>query len=128
MRKAILLLLAVVSSSAAAEWVKVGESDAYSYYIDPATIRKNGNITKLWSLFDYLAADKLPDGSSYLSLKKQSEYDCKEEKYRMLATSAHSKNMGGGVVVFYHTDPLQWRPVSPSSVDEILWEIACGKR
>jgi hypothetical protein len=45
MRRLILsVLLAVVSSSAAAEWVEVGRADTITAYADPATIRKAGNM------------------------------------------------------------------------------------
>jgi hypothetical protein len=48
MRKLILiLLLAVLSSSAMAEWIKVGANDNSTIYADPATIRKEGNMVKM---------------------------------------------------------------------------------
>ena len=39
----ITLLLAVLSTSAIAEWVPINDSDISTYYVDPATIRKAGN-------------------------------------------------------------------------------------
>ena len=54
MHKAILMmLLAVVSSSAMAEWTVVNENKEFIQYADLATIRKLGNKVKMWGLNDY---------------------------------------------------------------------------
>jgi len=53
MRKAILMmLLAMASGNAAAEWVKVAETHRSVIYVNPASIRKVGHIVKMWSLAD----------------------------------------------------------------------------
>lgn len=128
MRKTILMiLLAVVSSSAVAEWVKVSSDETITIYKDPATIRKNGNWAKMWYLFDFKTV-QVDGGNKFRSLKSQSEFDCKEEQVRLLSFSAHSKIMGGGDVVDSKSDHFRWDPVPPGSVNEVLWKIACGKR
>jgi Surface-adhesin protein E len=128
MRKTILLtLLAVVSSSAVAEWVLAGRNEITAAYFDPATISKTGNTVKMWNLFDLRTA-RLLDKQPYMSMKRQVEYDCKEERSRLLSFSGHSENMAGGEVVFSDSDPHNWEPVSPGSGNETLWKIACGKR
>ena len=51
MPKAILMmLLAVVSSSASAGWVVVGVHDTSILYADPASIHRAGNRVKMWGL------------------------------------------------------------------------------
>jgi len=130
MNKLILaMLLAVVSSSAVAEWVGAGSSsdETVTAYADPATIRKAGNMVTMWVLFDYKTA-QAGDGKEYLSAKMQSEYDCKEEQWRMPHASFHSGNMGEGVIVENASYPGKWSPVPPGSTTETLWKIACGKR
>lgn len=55
MRKTILmLLLAVVSSSAEAGWIAVGDGENMTTYADPTTIRKTGDRVKMWALLDFL--------------------------------------------------------------------------
>ena len=52
MKKLLLtLMLAVVSSSAMAKWVKVSEDKLVTAYADPTTIRKNGDKVKMWALW-----------------------------------------------------------------------------
>jgi hypothetical protein len=129
MRKAILMtLLAVVSSSAVAEWVAVGGNDLSSTYVDPATILKVGDKVKMWHLVDFNAVQVKPTGKRYLSEKLQYEYDCTEERARMLSFLSHSGNMGGGVMVEGDWHPRKWEPIPPDSVVDYLRKFACGKR
>jgi surface-adhesin protein E len=128
MRKSILMmLLAVVSSSAAAEWVEVDRTESETAYADSTTIRRRGDMVKMWSLFD-LKTLELANGKPYMSQREQREYDCKEELTRMLHFSLHGANMGGGTVVHVGPDPGKWTPVAPGSIAESLWKFACGKR
>jgi len=130
MHKIILvILLAVMSSSAMAEWVEVGTSGNYEtiIYADPTTIRKSGNKVKMWVLFDHNSV-KETAGDKYLSEKTQMEYDCKEEQERLLFFSWHSENMGRGDVVYSaNATNKDWRPVAPESAGKVFWQLACEK-
>ena len=68
---AALLLLATIP--AWAEWVRLGETDTAIHYLDPATIRKDSNLRRVWELQDLKV--RLPDGE--LSRRTLFEYDCK---------------------------------------------------
>ncbi|MDP2761779.1 MAG: hypothetical protein Q8O64_15555 [Sideroxyarcus sp.] len=128
MHKVILVMvLAVVSSSAMAEWVNVGSNENLAIYVDPATVQRVGNMAKMWHLTDFKRAKK-DMGEWYLSAKDQNEYDCKEVKLRRCASSQHSKNMGGGKVVYSDSYITKWRPVPPDSGIEIMWKFACTKQ
>ena len=128
MHKVILMmLLAGVSSSAMAEWVSVGSNENTMIYVDQATVKRTGNMATMWHLTDFNSAQK-DMGEKYLSTKDQNEYDCKEMRWRRRAASQHSKNMGGGKVVYSDTYTTRWKPVPPDSGVEILWKFACIKR
>src|SRR5471030_1082964 len=61
MRKTILMmLLAVVSGSAAAEWEEVANNENATTYADFVTIRKEGNLAKMWDVIDYKRSIVLP--------------------------------------------------------------------
>ncbi len=128
MRKAILMMiLAVVSSSAAADWVQItGDDTSFTAYADPASIHRAGNRVKMRSLLDFKTADKL-GSTPYMSQIEQQEYDCKKEQMRTLALNFYSGNMGEGETVYSDTDPDKWRRIIPDSIDEDLWETACRK-
>ena len=132
MRKFILpMLLVLVSSGAAAEWVALGSADSgdayYDIYVNPATIRKSGNMVKTWAMYDYKTTQVSDKGQ--MSHKAQLEYDCKDERSRLLYISAYSGSMGNGNVV-YSSDgiPGNWSPIVPGSVNEGAWKFACGKQ
>jgi len=64
----------------------------------------------------------------YLSTQRQIEFDCKQERSRVVYLSFHSGQMGSGDVI-YAADPKDtWAPVSPGSVNEGAWKIACKRR
>ncbi|TAN77789.1 MAG: hypothetical protein EPN14_07310 [Gallionella sp.] len=128
MRKAVfMILLAVVSGSAMAEWFEVGSNEITAIYVDPATIQRSGNMAKMWHLVDFKRVKK-DMGDPYRSTKDQNEYDCKEEKLRRRAFSQHAENMGGGKVVYSDTFTTKWKPVPPDSGTQILWKFACVKK
>ena len=119
------MLLAVVSSSAAAEWIQVDFDGNVTAYADLSSIRKEGDKVKMWNLIDYKTVRA---GNPYMSIRGQSEFDCRRERMRSLFLSFYSRNMGRGHVVDSDDDPARWRRVAPGSIDDSLWQIACGKR
>jgi hypothetical protein len=121
-----MMLLAVVSSSAAAEWVEVDSDETVTFYIEPTTIRRDGNLVKMRGLLEYKAA-RVRDKAKYRSSKAESEYDCKDEKLRTLSLSLYPRNMAKGKAVYSTGDPDQWRPVPPDGGIKVMWNIACGK-
>jgi len=128
MRKiTLMILLAVVSNSAMADWANVARNENTAIYVDQDSVEKTGDMAKMWHLTDYNNSHK-DMGEAYLSMKDQNEYDCKEMKFRRRASSQHSKNMGGGKVVYSDTFITKWKPVQPDSGTEILWKFACLKR
>jgi hypothetical protein len=112
---------------AMAEWTLIEEADNYDLYADKATIRKNGNIATMWTLDDYESPQKLNAGT-YLSSVYYREYDCVEEKLNTLSVKAYSKNMRQGeVITTFSLDTKDWDYISPGSMGEAAWKIACGK-
>jgi hypothetical protein len=140
MRNAVLtMLLAVAGVSAASNaiaqtaaatnptgWVVVVRAHTFTVYANPATIRRADNKAKIWEMKDYNTA-QMNDGEPYMSQKTQNEYDCKEDRSRILALSLHSGNMGDGKVIWSDPEPDKWHPVAPGRVGEASRKFACGK-
>jgi hypothetical protein len=123
----LMVILAVASNSAMAEWVKVGGSDAFTTYTDPATLLKAGNSIRMWTLVDFKTV-KTASNKQFKSLKSQYEFDCKGERLQILANAFHAENMGGGAVVLGDSNLGKWVPVTPGSVGHNFWQAACAKR
>jgi hypothetical protein len=125
MKKLLLTLLIslMLAGSAWAVWVKVAESDRFYRYIDPATIRKDGNLVRLWEINEA----KQRDEKGALSHRSRTEYDCKQERRRVLSLSSHSGSMAGGTILFEDTKVFWWEDIPPDTVAEILLKIVCAK-
>jgi len=128
MHKAILmLLLAVVSSSAMAEWIEVAKDkeETFIAYADPATIRKTNNIVRMWVLIDYKAI-QVNASEPYMSKLGVRKYDCKAKQNMAPIKTLHSMNMGVGIYIGI-IGSKSWLPVPPGTITELFWKLACGK-
>jgi hypothetical protein len=121
-------LLALSSEPAYAEWMKIGDGDeaGRTVYVDPATIRRNSNLVKMWQFYDYKTVQTV-GGVRFLSAKEQWEFDCAEERGRVLALKEFSGNMGSGTMVDTNSQVGKWIPVMPGSIGHTVWTVACSK-
>jgi hypothetical protein len=126
----LIILLLLSSGPAYAEWVKVDTieiSNATVYAEDPSTIHREGNLMKMWALFDYKTKRRLHGGPWVLSSKNHYEYECAEKRQRLLANMWFSGQMGSGEIVHEFADAQPWQPVLPEGPEHSLWSAACRK-
>jgi hypothetical protein len=121
------ILLVLSSAPAYAEWAQVGTTDDATVYADPDTIRRKGNLVKMWILYDFKATQTVLN-KSYLSSRSQDEYDCTEDRHRALATTSFSGNTGSGKVRSSYSIKGKWEPVPPGTITQALWKVACDKQ
>jgi len=133
--KRIMLFFMIVlfSSSAAAEWTRVGNDHelGVEIFIKKESINKVGNIAKIWTLTDY-EIPRFAGGKRKLSTKSWYEYDCQNEQYRTLILYWYSGHMGKGKIVYSEIVysgrvPGKMQPIIPNSVVERIGKITCGK-
>lgn len=122
MRIILCFLMALVAAPAWAEWVKVMESDSAVFYIDPASIREDGNLRKVWEILDLKQRGK--NGS--MSMRGRKEYDCKEEQSRLHAFSTHSEPMAGGKTLLSEDGVDEWFAIPPGSGSARILKIVCA--
>ena len=128
MRKLIvLMLLAVVTRSAAAEWLWLGVRDSTTSYFDFSTISRAGNMAKVWVLVDYQTPPAQDFTKPYKSHKQQFEFDCEQRKMRSLALVFYADNMGEGEAVYTENVSGGWTNQPKGRIDGFLMKIACGK-
>lgn len=125
-RKTILtLLLAAMSSGAMAGWVQVGEgASGKKTYIDPQTIKKDGNLRRVWVIVNFPTADK--DGIH--SRRVLDEYDCKGERWRALSLSLHSEPMADGRVINSYNATSEWDYIPPGTIAETIFKFVCNSQ
>ena len=129
MHKTILmLLLAVGSTSAIADWAPIGGNENGTIYVDPTTSTKEGDMVSMWDLLDFKSVQLTTLGKHFLSQMSHHELDCKEKRGRMLETTMYSANAESGEVVYRDVRIGQWEPLKPETVLQILWNVACGNK
>ena len=134
MTRLILITLLVLSSGTAyAEWVSVGSDGKLTIYVDPDTIRREGDIVELWELLDFKTIQVETGRAhwkpriSYLSTMIQYDFDCALERTRARVQEWFSGNMGSDNMVSIDADADNWRLVAPENLSHPLWKIACPK-
>lgn len=123
----LIIFLFLSSAPAYAEWVEVGITDEATVYADPDTIRRKGDLVKMWYLHDFKTTQTVLK-KSYLSSRSQDEYDCTEDRHRALASTSFSGNMGSGKVRSSYSIKGKWEPVPPGTMTQTLWKVACDKQ
>jgi hypothetical protein len=134
----LITLLFLSTVPAYAEWVAV-EKDyllpgLQTVYVDPGTIRREGNLVTMWQLIDF----KWMQGNQgigplgfgphrFFSTKTHKQFDCAEKRLRLLAFTEFSRHMGTGIPANGYVDTGNWLPVERESINQALWEVACGK-
>jgi len=91
----LLALILLVTGSAWADWVKLSETEDLTYYIDPTTFKKNDSKREILELKDYKQRRKSGD----MSTRATMEYDCSQNRFRVVSLSSHSESMAGGQVL-----------------------------
>jgi len=123
MKTLLLSLALLVTGSAWAEWVMYSTTATETLYYDPATIRKDGNIRRVWQLENW---GKRGTGGE-ISRRYRTEYDCKQERFRVLAISGHSEPMAGGTVLLTVGEDNVWVAIPPDTPGETTLKIVCAK-
>ena len=122
--KTLLLLSLFFTGSAWAEWIRVSQTNTETFYIDPATIRKEGNLRTVWSISDL--KQRKPDGS--MSSRTRMKFDCKNERVSLMSLSKHSEAMAAGNVLIRHQyDSDDWSDVPPEAAADDILKIVCAK-
>jgi hypothetical protein len=126
----LITLLFLSSGPAYAEWVAV-EKDyllpgLQTVYVDPDTISRERNLVTMWQLIDFKWMQGGRNPTRFLSTKTHKQFDCAEKCIRLLAFTVFSRHMATGIAANGYVDTGNWLPVEPESINQALWEMACG--
>ncbi len=134
MKRLLLITLLVLSHGPAyAEWVAVENNyllpGRQTVYVDPNTIRREGNLVTLWQLTDFVWMQGSRKGfSRFLSTTTHKQFDCAAKRLRLLAYTEFSRRMEIGIAYDGCVDQDTWIPVEPESLIQPLWEVACNQQ
>lgn len=124
--KALLLAAAIAAAGpACAEWLEVHGDAGITWFMDYSSLRVNGYNRRIWLLRDYVLPKNDKDGS-YQSVKTFEEFDCNEDRNRLLQFTAYSKKQGGGRPIFSSSIPGEWRYNTPETSGKTIADAICG--
>ena len=126
--KIFLILVALLAPTfAQADWVRlvsVGAGEV-TVYVDPASIKRDGNVVGISTLFDYATVRTL-SGAPFQSATMQDEIDCAGKQTRTLAVTSHSEPMAGGHIVSTATGGyVPWTPIDPQGIFLAIFRFVC---
>ncbi len=129
--KSFLFLVALLCPTLAqAEWVRlvsVGAGEV-TVYVDPASIKREGNVVVVSTLFDYATVRTL-SGAPFQSATMEDEIDCAGKQSRTLAVTSHSEPMAGGHIVSTATGGyVPWTPIDPQGIFSAIFRFVCKEK
>jgi len=126
---ALSFFLALAGGGALADWTTISsDKDIYSAYADRESIRRQGEMVRMQGLYDFRRQDFTPDGKGLFSTVVLREYDCGRRQVRLLSAIDFSGHMGEGAPVSTSETPRRWEAVVAGGLDELYWNVACGRK
>ena len=120
----VIVIALLCYGEASAEWVQVGGTHKYDGYVDMTTIGRTEQTVTLWTLRDFTVTRQVARGP-YRSMKTKKQYDCRNNRSRLLFTKYYADQMGKGRLVYQGKGTKQWAKVAPGSDGEAEWKVAC---
>lgn len=117
-----------------AEWVAIDKryqsAGLRTIYIDPDFVHREGNLSIISALIDWVWMQGNRSPTRFYSTKLTKQFDCAEKLVRTLAATDFFEHMGSGEVIGGggHTGEGQWTAIEQNTINQGLWEAACGKR
>lgn len=82
----------------------------------------------MWQLIDVKSMQGIARGPHrFLSTRTHKQFDCAGKRLRLLAFTEFSRGVGSGTPADGYVEKDIWLSVEPGSINEALWEVACGK-
>lgn len=120
-----ILLLAVLNAHA--DFLKYHEDDEMVSYMDATSVTRSGREARMWTIDDYRKPQLDFEGRKpFLSVKSLWIFDCEKRMSDVLMAFYHAETMARGEEVHSGAlDKRQWDTVTPGSVGELAFQVAC---
>ena len=123
MKTIFLAALILLASSAQAGWAKMGETDEGSFYIDTASVLRDGHVRQVWELTDL----KQRDEGGEMSRRTRVQYDCKRGRTQVLSISTHWEPMAAGATLLSVAREGLWKEVPPETAYAAAFKLLCAQ-
>ena len=123
MKTIFLATLILLGSSAQAGWAKMGDTDEGSFYIDTASVLRDGHVRQVWELTDL----KQRDEGGEMSRRTRVQYDCKRGRTQVLSISTHWEPMAAGATLLSVAREGLWKEVPPETAYAAAFKLLCAQ-
>lgn len=122
----IMLVLALISGKAFAEWTMIQTNENGNMLIDFETVQKAENLITVSTLNDYYVQQPKGEMSSeWLEL-----HDCNNKQFKALSIKYYAENMAkGNLLASYRLSEAEtaWSAVVPYSIGEVKANVICSR-
>jgi S1-C subfamily serine protease len=112
------------ASTTAANWILVATSSADNeFYVDPASIQRDGDYRRFWRLLNL----KVPLDSGASSFRIFREIDCRQKRGRNLQWTSFRGPKASGEVALSNTESSAWEFIAPDAVTNTELRYVCAR-
>ena len=120
----VLGLMLPVWPASAANWDFVTQGNQNYYYVEPQSIKQEGDHKVAWTLVDHRQIQTLKDGQQYRSTHAQVQVNCKDKRARLVHLRFFSGAMMSGAVVQQQGMLQDWLEIeSGSPIQRIAYRV-----
>jgi hypothetical protein len=112
------------ASTTAANWILVATSSADNeFYVDPASIQRDGDYRRFWRLLNL----KVPLDSGASSFRIFREIDCRQKRGRNLQWTSFRGPKASGEMLLSNTESSAWEFIAPDAVTNTELRYVCAR-
>lgn len=121
------LLWVLPASAADSKWtlLQTGEEQKVSILVDYASVKRDGEVSRIWTMLNFANAQTLKNGDKFLSTLMHVEMNCSKELHRIGYTHVTEKPNGQGRVLMMSEGSTKWAPVVPESMSSNVYAALC---
>ncbi|WP_143131279.1 surface-adhesin E family protein [Noviherbaspirillum humi] len=123
----LLLLAAAPALAASGEWTRIGLEAQGVTYADRGSLRRNGDLVSIWTLFDADVPQLQRENEYAHSSRVQIEFNCAEHLARTVNVVNYAERMAAGKVVGVRSVPQNWEVLAPNTPQAAIFKLACPK-
>ena len=124
MKKLLTIFLLLFSINGYCEWTVVDLDKDVNDYMDFTTIKRSSTSIRVWELLDFKNTQSL-DGMYFNSIVSLREYDCSQDRVRVLSSTYFSNKMGSGNLIKQFNQPTDWKYLLPRTLGSKKLNILC---
>lgn len=113
------MVMAVAPGVHAVEWTQVFADEKRVVHVDADSIKVSGDVAKVWEMWDY----RYPQ-DGVMSVKTMNEYDCGNDKFRIVTSYSYSQ-IGGRGERLGEPESSRWIHPIPETVGSHMYGTIC---